>query len=186
MAIFIDGTTKIKGLTVDTSNVIKKGYVDNSILVYSADEEIYKDGVIQGATVTGFTQDEDKLRITAGSPNYWTTDPVTGERYIVNTTDTKTGIVTLDVTDFDHITVNGYMNGWARFSDVYYQLGLDSASETIGTYTYNPVYFTKTYDVSSLSGNHSIVGYAYCHNKSSEVGVSPISNLCITEIIAYT
>lgn len=188
MAIIIDGTTTIKYLTVDTSNVMKKGYVDNSILVYSADEEIYKDGVIKGATVSGdFIQDSDKLRLTSGLPNYWATNPETGERYIVHTTDTKTGRITLNVSDFDHITVKGYFNGWARFANAYVKLGLDSASEQIGSgYPYDPQYFTRTYNVASLTGNHSIVGYSYCNNISGEVGIAPSINLCITEIIAYT
>jgi len=191
MAIIINGSTTIKYLTVDTSNVMKKGYVDNSILVYSADEEIYKDGVLKGATITGFVNNDEgypnKLRLKSGLPNYWATNPDTGERYIVHTTDTKTGYITFNMTDFDHITVKGSYGGWARFANAYVKLGLDSASEQIGSgYPAPPVPFTRTYNVSSLTGNHSIVGLSYCNNISGEVGISPNIDIYITEIIAYT
>lgn len=187
MAIIIDGSTTIKYLTVDTSNVMKKGYVDNSILVYSADEEIYKDGVLKGATTTGFEQEDNKLLINAGKNNYWTTNPETGERYLVNVTDEKTGTVRFNFTNFVSVNVKGYVQTWARQADMHSKIGIDSASEYIingGSWT--PYYFDKTYNISSLTGNHSIVCYAYDKNTSDDVGYAPHNTIYITEIIAYT
>ena len=187
MAILIDGTTKIKKLTIDTSNIMKKGYVDNSILVYSADKEIYKDGVLDGATTSGFTTEDNKLMINAGAGNYWATNPETGERYVVNVTDYKTGYITFNFTDFVSVTVKGYVQSWARQADMYSQIGIDSHPEYLvngGSWT--PYNFTKTYNISSYTGSHSIVCYTYDKNTSGDVGTAPRNQIYITEIIAYT
>lgn len=173
------GNEKINPIHLGNAK-IKEAYLGNT-RVYSADKAIYKDGVLaNGVTLTTFENH------TSGADVYTGNNVLRyGHSQTSFTQGGKTGSIAFDFTHFSSIVVKGYSKGFARQGSTYCKLGIDSASDTV-TSTFSEESFEKTFDVSQLSGNHTIASNVFVDNTSGDTSVVAYEYIAITEIMAYT
>ncbi len=173
MPFIFNGTT-IKSINFNGTTV--KTVIYNGETVFTADNEIFKDGVLaDGVTLNNFSVSGLNLGI-----SYYRSPQSSGS---------ITGNITFDFTDFSTITIKGTTSGGGGFADCSIKLGIDSASDTLrsegGGYHWSEQSFEKTYDISALTGDHSITGYISINNRTSEPTWGADGFLNLTEIVAY-
>lgn len=183
MALIFNNTT-IKGVNFNGTTVKKVIY--NGEVVFTADNEIYKDGVLaDGVTLSNFTNQSNELYSSnEASPKTWEGADPTETR--------KTCTITFDMTNYSSITVKFHSGMWGYDQNTFTrQIGIDTASETLsGGYhggwetDGQDANFERTFDVSGLTGEHSIVVSYY--NKNLSDYYLCISQLAFTEIMAYS
>jgi len=182
MALIFNNTT-IKGVNFNGTTVKKVIY--NGETVFTADNEIYKDGVLaDGVSLSTFSN------YTGGGDVYTGNNVLRFSHSQTSfTSGSKTGSITFDFTNISTITITGYVKGWARQADSTTKIGIDSASTQVASgfpYTESAGAFTQTFDVSALTGEHSIVGNIYINNTSGDTTTSAYNFLAISEIMAYS
>jgi len=179
MAIYI-GNSKLKSLYIG-SQAIKEAYIGASKIYGSAPNGIYIDGVLaDDVTLTTFSN------YTGGGDVYTGNNVLRfGHSQGSFTSGSRSGRITFDFTNYNTITIKGYVKGWARYANSNSKIGIDTANSQVASgfpYTASAGAFSKTFDVSALTGNHSIVGSIYIDNMSGDTSTSAYNYMAITEI----
>ena len=133
-------------------------------------DDIYKDGVLaSGVSLSNISNTNSRLTY-----NY--------SRNTFEEGTSSTAKITFDFTNYKQLVVIGVTEGWSRQGDCVNYLDIDNATTILNTQflAYN---FTKLYDISTLTGSHSIASKIYIKSRTSD-GYSYI-NFYITRIMAY-
>lgn len=133
-------------------------------------DDIYKDGILaSGVSLSNINNTNSKLTY-----SYSRTPFEQGT--------SSTAKITFDFTQYKQLVVIGYTEGWSRQGDCINYLDIDNATTVLNTQflAYN---FTKLYDISTLTGSHSIASKIYIKSRTDD-GSSYII-FYITRIMAY-
>lgn len=178
MPLIYNGTT-VKKVIYNGTDL--KQVIYNGVVVFTAYDEIYKNGVLMdGVTLTGnFINADNQLSLDAKARG--------------QSVDTKDGGITFDFTKYTSITVKGTVDGWVRTGSAQARVGIDDI-DTYGSYEFLfnddnlmeydwSENFERTYDTSALSGTHSYLGRTHVGNSSNDQIAYSNSAIRITEII---
>ena len=195
MPITINNGNPIKGLQVKYGSSgqpiqAKKGYVNNEVLVYSADEAIFENGVLIGTkdNFTVRTQDDlgdgfanvNCLQLVAQASSF--------------DSDNQYGWIQFDVTDFSSIYVEFIYAGWTRQADMNAWCGFnvpDAERETeledLGSVHYysESTVMSRTYDSSSLTGDKKFTARLLIGSTTGETTSVSYAKFIVRKIIGY-
>jgi hypothetical protein len=177
-------STQIKTLNVNTTQA-KKAYANN-VLVYSADETIFENGV----EAEGLVKDNFSLRTSADLVDGYGNNNCL-ECVVQATLDDweyKHGYVQFDFTDFSRVEIEFLYPCWARYAVTHVWCGIDNEeAEDLGEASYysETEIVTRTYDTSLLTGDHKfMVKLSLDSNTSDNTNVSNI-HFIIRKIVGY-
>ena len=183
MPINVDGT-QMKVLKVDNTNM-KKGYVDSSIMVYTADETIFENG-------------EVNPNVTLSNEWYIRTNDLDGwgnlnclcfETQATSHRDvTETAYIEFDCTDYESLSIDYVSIGWARYASLEVWCGIDSYSDyywRLDMWNPDKNVYTKTFDISGLTGNHQFRIKQEVDNQSSDNTTVASMGFIIKKMTAY-
>lgn len=183
MPINVDGT-QMKVLKVDNTNM-KKGYVDSSIMVYTADESIFENGEVN----PNVTLSSDWFIRTSDADGWGNLNCL--DFHVQATSHnrvSKTAYIEFDCTDYETLSVDYVSVGWARYGGLNVWCGIDGTSDyTWGLNMWNPDrnVYTKTFDISGLTGNHQFRVKQEVDNQSSDTISTASMDFIIKKITAY-
>ena len=183
-------STNIKTLKVNSTNM-KKGYA-NQVLVYSADETIFENGVLSTGTTTNNFTIRNRTDLEDGFGNNKCLQMVSQATSFDS--DNQYGYVQFNVSDFSSISVEFTYAGFATQAKMDAWCGFDIPSEDWesdleylgGVPYYNEsTVVTKTYNTSSLSGNKQFIARLRVGNNSGDASTVAFSKFIIRKIIGY-
>lgn len=184
MPITINSSTTVKTLTANSSTTVKKGYANNSVLVYSADMAIFENGeLLDGTTLSNFSKRTD---VSDGYGNKNCLECVV--QAALDDWEYAHGYIEFDVTDYSSVEVEFLYPCWARYAVTNVWCGLDDEeAEDLGEASYysESEILTRTYNTSSLTGNHKfMVKLSLDSNTSDNTNISNI-HFIVRKIIGH-
>lgn len=172
MPIIINDSTKVKNLYANETKQ-KKCYVNEETLVYSADEKLIDGKEISEAVTTtgqGFSFRRTTPPPSDGFGDAGCLEFRIGQQYWEEDHHIE-GYIEFDFTYYDRLEMDLHYCGWSRWGSTYVAVGIDGNNMTsLGSAGHGgtDTIVTKIYDISELTGTHTIKFYGSIENDSSD------------------